>query len=150
MKKVLYTVCLVLVLALSSPGYCINHTVFDVIGDSISAGVNPDTPGSSGWVQMLFGEFGSSPDTIDSIWPGITKTTTPFPVQEPRIGYPRATPRCCRFWRIILTWSWSISGATTFSRISPTAQCHRRNWMPIRPTWKPSLILSRPTLRSRT
>jgi lysophospholipase L1-like esterase len=50
------------------------YTIFDVVGDSISAGVNPDYPsGTYGWVQMLFGEGTTSkPNTIYTLWSGIT------------------------------------------------------------------------------
>jgi len=50
-----------------------NYTCFDVVGDSISAGVNPDD-GHYGWVHMLFGE-GDPPkeNTIDDLFPGIAK-----------------------------------------------------------------------------
>lgn len=51
--------------------------VFDVVGDSVSAGTNPDFDDSYGWVHMLLGEGGGAfPDppaeTIFSLWPGIT------------------------------------------------------------------------------
>ena len=49
--------------------------MFDVVGDSISAGVNPEC-GIYGWVNMLFGEsFGTNAaktNTIFTLWPGIT------------------------------------------------------------------------------
>lgn len=61
---------------LALPAVAKEYTVFDVVGDSISAGVNPELAGH-GWVQMLFGESaGSYPaktNTIDTLWPGIAK-----------------------------------------------------------------------------
>ncbi|MFB3894680.1 MAG: SGNH/GDSL hydrolase family protein [bacterium] len=53
-----------------------DYTVFDIVGDSISAGVNPDYSGDYGWVQMLFGlgTTGSPPksNTIYTLWSNIT------------------------------------------------------------------------------
>ena len=52
-----------------------NYEVFDVVGDSISAGVNPGC-GTYGWVQMLFGQSACGQDataeTLTNLWPGIT------------------------------------------------------------------------------
>ncbi len=52
-----------------------DYQVFDVVGDSISAGVNPGCGELYGWVDMLFGESGcASPapaNTITGLWPGI-------------------------------------------------------------------------------
>ncbi len=31
------------------------YAVFDIVGDSISVGVNPETNGDYGWADMLFG-----------------------------------------------------------------------------------------------
>jgi len=45
------------------------YAVFDVIGDSISAGNNPEQPGL-GWVQMLEGADATT-NTLESLWPGI-------------------------------------------------------------------------------
>jgi lysophospholipase L1-like esterase len=57
-----------------------NYTVFDIVGDSISAGFNPTYSTASatyGWVQMLFGQGGTpypapKPNTIYTLWSGIT------------------------------------------------------------------------------
>lgn len=47
----------------------------DVVGDSISQGLNPEL-GTFGWVNMLFGEsvgsFPAKTNTLASLWPGIT------------------------------------------------------------------------------
>lgn len=55
--------------------YSKDYAVFDVVGDSISAGVNPEC-GVYGWCNMLFGgSFGIYPaktNTIFTLWPGIT------------------------------------------------------------------------------
>ena len=52
------------------------YQVFDVVGDSISFGTNPEL-GTYGWVQMLFGQkFGTTvpakTNTIFTLWAGIT------------------------------------------------------------------------------
>lgn len=44
----------------------------NIVGDSISAGINPQESGSYGWVQMLYGKVGTY-ESIDSIFPGIEK-----------------------------------------------------------------------------
>ena len=49
--------------------------VFDVVGDSISAGVNPDEIGNAGWVHLLFGEYGSQ-RMIDELFTGIQKNNS--------------------------------------------------------------------------
>jgi lysophospholipase L1-like esterase len=71
MKKYIILISLFCLLVISI--YAKNYTCFDVVGDSISAGVNPDD-GIYGWVHMLFGE-GTPPkeNTIDDLFPGITK-----------------------------------------------------------------------------
>lgn len=52
-----------------------DYHVVDVVGDSISAGVNPECEGY-GWVNMLFGESAggnaAKTNTIFTLWPGIT------------------------------------------------------------------------------
>jgi len=56
-----------------------HYQAFDVVGDSVSAGSNPDFYSIGcryGWVQILFGEVGGEfpppvDDTLDRIWPGI-------------------------------------------------------------------------------
>src|SRR5690349_1839138 len=54
------------------------YSAFDVVGDSISEGVNPDlSPTNYGWVDMLFGYGGgalppSKSSTIYTLWSGIT------------------------------------------------------------------------------
>ena len=52
-----------------------DYQVFDVVGDSISAGVNPAC-GGYGWVNMLFGESGcgypAPTNTLTNLWPAIT------------------------------------------------------------------------------
>ncbi len=52
-----------------------DYQVFDVVGDSISAGVNPGC-GMYGWVHMLSGQLacgqGASAETLTNLWPGIT------------------------------------------------------------------------------
>lgn len=57
---------------IAAPGDAVGkeYAVFDVVGDSISRGVNPVAEGRAGWVQMLFAEFGDH-ETIDDLWPGI-------------------------------------------------------------------------------
>lgn len=66
-------------LLLALPAGAKEYRSFDVIGDSISAGVNPGSPGF-GWVNMLFGEssgsFPARTNTIDTLWPGIQKTNS--------------------------------------------------------------------------
>ena len=48
------------------------YQVFDVVGDSISAGVNPEC-GIYGWVHMLFGQLAcgqeASTSTLTNLWP---------------------------------------------------------------------------------
>ena len=50
------------------------YQVFDVVGDSISAGVNPGF-GTYGWVHMLFGQLAdgqeASSAVLTNLWPGI-------------------------------------------------------------------------------
>jgi predicted amidohydrolase len=51
-------------------------TIFDIVGDSVSAGTNPELTVDHGWVDMLFGEGGGSlpppkPETIFTLWPSI-------------------------------------------------------------------------------
>lgn len=48
---------------------------FEVVGDSISWGVNPDETGAAGWAQMLFGEQGDQ-SAIDQLFPGKLSTAT--------------------------------------------------------------------------
>ncbi|MGD9872792.1 MAG: SGNH/GDSL hydrolase family protein [Kiritimatiellia bacterium] len=52
-----------------------DYLVFDVVGDSISAGVNPEC-GTYGWVHMLFGQTNCgqalNSQTLTNLWPGIT------------------------------------------------------------------------------
>ena len=43
------------------------YAVFDLVGDSISAGSNPEQPGL-GWMQMLEGADAST-NTLESLWP---------------------------------------------------------------------------------
>ncbi len=60
------------------------YAVFDVVGDSVSAGVNPDyyVPYNRyGWVHILFGQGGGSfpapvAETINSLWPGIVQNNS--------------------------------------------------------------------------
>jgi len=68
MKKYLLILFIVAVVG----GFARDFKVFDVVGDSISAGVNPDYTSNNGWVHMLFGYLGSY-DTIQDLWPGIVK-----------------------------------------------------------------------------
>ncbi len=54
--------------------------VFDVVGDSISYGINPEE-GTYGWVQMIMGEGGGTyppaqSTTLYSLWPSITAYNT--------------------------------------------------------------------------
>jgi len=53
-----------------------DYQVFDVVGDSISAGVNPEC-GGYGWVNMLFGESGcglpATTNALTNLWPAITR-----------------------------------------------------------------------------
>ena len=56
----------------ASWAYGREFAVLGVVGDSISWGWNPDVPGQSGWVQMLFGSFGTE-KTINALWPAIAK-----------------------------------------------------------------------------
>jgi GDSL-like lipase/acylhydrolase family protein len=67
-----YSIILILTFAILVHVQAREYKVFDVVGDSISYGINPDNPNPSGWVHILFGTFGSH-DTIDKIWPGIQK-----------------------------------------------------------------------------
>jgi lysophospholipase L1-like esterase len=70
-----------LLAAISAPIPAREFTTFDVVGDSISAGVNPSFYSSMqayGWVQMLFGEGGGTlptpmTNTLQTLWPGITQ-----------------------------------------------------------------------------
>lgn len=52
-----------------------DYLVFDVVGDSISAGVNPGC-GTYGWVHMLFGQTNCgqalTSQILTNLWPGIT------------------------------------------------------------------------------
>lgn len=56
-----------------------DYAVFDVVGDSISYGINRDYPlGAYGWVHMMSGQGGGAYPTpktltINTLWPGITK-----------------------------------------------------------------------------
>jgi hypothetical protein len=80
MTKRLYLIFLIIFLINSySLSTAKNYTVFDIVGDSISAGYNPIYSTSSatyGWVQMLFG-LGGTPypvpksNTIHTLWSGI-------------------------------------------------------------------------------
>lgn len=51
-----------------------DYRVFDVVGDSISAGVNPEC-GTYGWVHMLFGQLAcdqeASAETLTNLWPDV-------------------------------------------------------------------------------
>ena len=64
----------VLSLLLTTAAVGREYRVFDVVGDSISAGYNPEHP-SYGWVDMLFGESLSGEqaksNTIQRLWPDI-------------------------------------------------------------------------------
>jgi lysophospholipase L1-like esterase len=81
MRHVHHKLCCWLVLALtiaSLPALARDYLVFDVVGDSVSAGVNPDyypVFQPYGWVHMLFGQQGTStvpPEAgITNLWPGI-------------------------------------------------------------------------------
>lgn len=80
MKKRHLIFLIILAISFYSLGIAKNYTVFDIVGDSISAGYNPDYSTSSatyGWVHMLFG-LGGTPypapksNTIYTLWSGIT------------------------------------------------------------------------------
>jgi hypothetical protein len=84
MKRRNYILLILTILFLDTPSYAKNYTVFDVIGDSISAGVNPDYfsyTTTYGWVQMLFGQGGgifppAKTNTIYTLWSDITVYTS--------------------------------------------------------------------------
>ncbi|MFH0952958.1 MAG: SGNH/GDSL hydrolase family protein [Verrucomicrobiota bacterium] len=67
---------LLLAIALPAIAAARDYSVFDVVGDSVSAGVNPECAGY-GWVQMLFGQSAcanpSQDETLTNLWPGITQ-----------------------------------------------------------------------------
>jgi len=79
MKHICVALALIIVATTILPAR--DFTVFDIVGDSVSAGVNPDyyAPYKNyGWAHILFGEGGGSlpppvADTITSLWPGIVK-----------------------------------------------------------------------------
>lgn len=48
-----------------------DYQKLDIVGDSISHGVNPAVGDNSGWAQMMTGEYGSEA-TVYQIWPGIS------------------------------------------------------------------------------
>ncbi len=73
--KTLLPISVLLACALSFSAFGKEYGVFDVVGDSISAGVNPETGGLNGWIQMLFGEGGTT-RTLDSLWPDIEKNNS--------------------------------------------------------------------------
>jgi len=65
-----------LMLLVLSPLEARDYHVFDVVGDSISYGINPQL-GTYGWVQMLMGEGGggypvAQTTTLYTLWPSIT------------------------------------------------------------------------------
>jgi lysophospholipase L1-like esterase len=71
-------------LLLAIAGAAREYTAFDVVGDSISAGVNPDcTPGLYGWVHRLFGQAGCGQPapaaTLTNLWPGILAYNSAVP-----------------------------------------------------------------------
>lgn len=78
---------LFVMLAIASvPAVARDYLVFDVVGDSVSAGVNPDyypifQP--YGWVHMLFGQQGTGavpPEAgITNLWPGIVLHNSSVP-----------------------------------------------------------------------
>ena len=76
------TLLLVLAVMMMLPAGGREYARFDVVGDSIAAGYNPDTlPALHGWAQMLFGESGGVPpatkeQTIYTLWPGIDARTS--------------------------------------------------------------------------
>lgn len=80
MKRIISIFPIIFIVFSCTLSYGKNYSVFDVVGDSISAGFNPDYSTSSatyGWVQMLFGLGGipypaPKPNTIYTLWSGIT------------------------------------------------------------------------------
>ncbi len=67
--------CLLIVI---NKAFANDYTSFDVVGDSISDGINPDSAEKYGWVHMLFGLDGAGQpaksNTIFTIWPDIHAT----------------------------------------------------------------------------
>lgn len=74
---VLFALTFIFLIARWSPAE--EYAVFDIVGDSVSAGANPDfysIPAAYGWAQILFGEGGCDlpppvEDTIQKLWPDI-------------------------------------------------------------------------------
>lgn len=68
--------CCAALLLTASTAAAREYGTFDVVGDSISAGVNAGCGERYGWVDMLFGESGcgqpAPADTLTNLWPGIT------------------------------------------------------------------------------
>lgn len=75
MKIRSHRIVLLLLVAFTLQANAKEYGVLDIVGDSISAGVNPEC-GIFGWVHMLSGEGdGSTPaktNTVFTLWPGIT------------------------------------------------------------------------------
>ena len=70
MRKLLFLIAFCLI---ASTIDAKEFSIIDVVGDSLSAGVNPETGSDgNGYLQMLFGQFDNQ-QTIDSLWPGIQK-----------------------------------------------------------------------------
>lgn len=71
-RKAVAFVILTVLVSVASTGK--DYAVFDVVGDSVSEGINPEYPAQTnrGWVAMLFGTLGSH-TTLDTLWPGIVK-----------------------------------------------------------------------------
>ncbi len=68
MKNVcLFCLLMLMSITVSSKEY----SVVDILGDSISHGVNPQVGDNSGWVQMMYGTYDAQ-STIYQIWPSIT------------------------------------------------------------------------------
>jgi len=95
MKHICVALALIIVATTILPAR--DFTVFDIVGDSVSAGVNPDyyAPYKNyGWAHILFGEGGGSlpPPVADTITPSgraLSNTTAPSPGQKPPAGPPR-------------------------------------------------------------
>ncbi len=56
------------------------YAVFDIVGDSISRGVNPQASELYGWADMLFGDsitgIPAKTNTLATLWPGISQNNS--------------------------------------------------------------------------
>jgi lysophospholipase L1-like esterase len=82
-KAIVLLIALLAVAGLCGSSFAREYSVADVVGDSVSDGVNPDCYPlleRYGWVHMLYGMYGTSNSppqlTITNLWPSISRNNS--------------------------------------------------------------------------